>query len=102
MHNDASNMFQEFARQEEIDNIRQDVSQELLNLIHNDKLVAQFIDLLYLLICYIILRTILAWRNKLKIYVASISKIRAMSTHLSTWKLKDITFDMLFLTLDPK
>ena len=40
-------MFQEFARQEEIDNRRQDASQELLNLINNDKSVEQFIDLLY-------------------------------------------------------
>ena len=27
--------------------IRQDISQELLNLVHNDKSVAQFIDMLY-------------------------------------------------------
>ena len=40
-------MFQEFSQQEEIYNSRQDISQELLNLIHNDKSVAQFIDLLY-------------------------------------------------------
>ena len=40
-------MFQEFTRQEEINNSQQYVSQELLNLIHNDKSVAQFFDLLY-------------------------------------------------------
>ena len=40
-------MFQEFYRQEEIDHSRQDISQELLNLVHNDKSVSQFIDLLY-------------------------------------------------------
>ena len=40
-------MFQEFARQDEIDDSRQNISQELLNLIHNDNLVEQFIDLLY-------------------------------------------------------
>ena len=43
LYNDASNMFQEFSRQEEIDHSRQDISQEL----HNDKSVAQLIDLLY-------------------------------------------------------
>ena len=47
MYNDASNMFQAFSRQEEIYNSRQDISQELLNLVHNDKSVAQFINLLY-------------------------------------------------------
>ena len=40
-------MFQEFARQEGIDDSRQNISQELLNLVHNDNSVAQFIDLLY-------------------------------------------------------
>ena len=40
-------MFQEFSRQEEIDDSQQNISQELFNLIHNDKFVAQFIDLLY-------------------------------------------------------
>ena len=40
-------MFQEFAREEAIDDSRHNISQELLNLIHNDKSVAQFIDLLY-------------------------------------------------------
>ena len=47
LYNDASNMFQEFARYEEVKDTWQDISQELLNLTHNDKLVAQFIDLLY-------------------------------------------------------
>ena len=46
LYNDASNMFQEFTRQEVIDDSQQDISEELLNLRHNDKLVAQFIDLL--------------------------------------------------------
>ena len=45
LYNDASNMFQEFARHEEVEDSWQDISQELLNLTHNDKLVAQFIDL---------------------------------------------------------
>ena len=44
LYNDASNMFQEFARHEEVKYTWQDISQELLNLTHNDKLVAQFID----------------------------------------------------------
>ena len=47
LYNDASNMFQEFARKEAIDDGRQNTSQELLNLIYNDKSIAQFIDLLY-------------------------------------------------------
>ena len=47
LYNDASNMFQEFTRQEAIDDSRHNISQELLNLIHNDKSVAQFIDMLY-------------------------------------------------------
>ena len=47
LYNDASNMFQEFSRQEEINDSRQNISQELFNLIHNDKSVEQFIDLLY-------------------------------------------------------
>ena len=40
-------MFQKFAKQEAIDDSRQNIFQELLNLIHNDKSIAQFIDLLY-------------------------------------------------------
>ena len=40
-------MFQEFTRQESIDDSRHDISQEPLNFIHNDKSIAQFIDLLY-------------------------------------------------------
>ena len=47
LYNDASSMFQEFTQQEEINSSRHDILQELLSLIHNDKLVAQFIDLLY-------------------------------------------------------
>ena len=37
LYNDASNMFQELATHEAIDDSRQNISQELLNLIHNDK-----------------------------------------------------------------
>ena len=44
LYNDASNMFQEFSRYEEVKDTWKDISQELLNLTHNDKLVAQFID----------------------------------------------------------
>ena len=40
-------MFQELAKQEAMDDSRHNISQELLNLIHNDKSVVQFIDLLY-------------------------------------------------------
>ena len=40
-------MFREFARQEEFDDIIQNTLEELFNLIKNDKLVSQFIDLLY-------------------------------------------------------
>ena len=47
LYNDASNMFQEFYRQEDVDDNLQNTLHELLNLIHKDKLVAQFIDLLH-------------------------------------------------------
>ena len=40
-------MFQEFAKQEAVDDNRQNTLHELLNLIHKDKLVAQFIEILY-------------------------------------------------------
>ena len=40
-------MFQEFVGQEVTDDNQQNVLQEILNLIHNDNSVAQFIDLLY-------------------------------------------------------
>ena len=47
LYNDALSMFHELATQEAIDDSRHNISQELLNLIHNDNAVAQFIDLLY-------------------------------------------------------
>ena len=40
-------MFQEFARQEDVDDDQQNTLHKLLNLIHKDKLVEQFIDLMY-------------------------------------------------------
>ena len=47
VYTDASNMFQEFGRQEEIDHSRQYISQEIINLVHNDKSITQFIDMLH-------------------------------------------------------
>ena len=47
LYNDASNMFQEFARQEYFDDNSQNTLHELLNLINKYKSVAQFTDLLY-------------------------------------------------------
>ena len=47
MYNDASSMFQEFSRQEYVDDNLQNTLHELLNLIHKDKSVEQFIDLLH-------------------------------------------------------
>ena len=58
-------MFQEFARQEVPNDNRHNVSQEILDLIHNDKPVTQFIDLLYKL-----LKTKRIWINKLRIYAS--------------------------------
>ena len=43
LYNDASNIFQELATQEANDDNRQRISQELINIIHNDNSVAQFI-----------------------------------------------------------
>ena len=40
-------MFQELATQEANDGSRKNISQELLNLIHNDNSVVHFIELLY-------------------------------------------------------
>ena len=40
-------MFQEFSRQEVVNDNRQNTLHELLKLIHKDKSVTQFIDLLY-------------------------------------------------------
>ena len=47
LYNDASSMFREFSRQEDVNDNRQNTLHELLNLIHKDKSVAQFIDPLY-------------------------------------------------------
>ena len=47
LYNDLSNIFQELFAQEENDDNRVKISQELINVIHNDNSVAQFIDLLY-------------------------------------------------------
>ena len=47
LYNDASNMFQEFARQEDVDDNLQNTLHELLNLIHKDKSVEQFIELMH-------------------------------------------------------
>ena len=41
------NIFQELAAQEVNDNAQQKMSQELINLIHNDNFVAKLINLLY-------------------------------------------------------
>ena len=47
LYNDASNIFQELATQEENHDNQQKIFQKLINLIHNDNSIAQFIDLLY-------------------------------------------------------
>ena len=47
LYNDASNIFQELAKHEANDDTRQKISQELINLIHNDNSISKFIDLLY-------------------------------------------------------
>ena len=47
LYNDVSSMFQEFARQEDVDDNLQNTLHELLNLIHKYKLMAQFIYLLH-------------------------------------------------------
>ena len=47
LYNNASSMFQEFVRQEDVDDSLQNTLHELLNLIHKDKLVAQFIELMH-------------------------------------------------------
>ena len=41
------NVFKEFARQEEADDNRQSTVKELIRLVQTDKMVSQFIDLLY-------------------------------------------------------
>ena len=40
-------MFKEFARQEAVDDSRQNIVEELICLVQNDKSVSQFIELLY-------------------------------------------------------
>ena len=47
LYNDASSMFQEFTRQQDVYDKSQNTLRELLNLIHKDKSVPQFIDLLH-------------------------------------------------------
>ena len=47
LYNDTTNMFKEFARQEEVDDSRQNTVKELIHLVQDDKLISQFIDLLY-------------------------------------------------------
>ena len=47
VYNDVSNMFKEFVRQEEIDESCQNTAKELIRLVHDEKSVSQFIDLLY-------------------------------------------------------
>ena len=47
MYNDATNIFKEFARQEEVDDSRQSTVKELIHLVQDDKAVSQFIELLY-------------------------------------------------------
>ena len=47
MYKDATNIFKEFARQEEADDSRRSTVKELIHLVQEDKAVCQFIDLLY-------------------------------------------------------
>ena len=47
MYNDTTNIFKEFARQEEVDDSWQKTVKELIRLVQNDKNVSQFIELLY-------------------------------------------------------
>ena len=47
LYNDATNIFKEFARQEEADNSWQSTVKELIHLVHEDKVVSRFIELLY-------------------------------------------------------
>ena len=43
----ATNVFREFARQEEDDDNRHNTAKQLIHLVQKDNLVSQFIDLLY-------------------------------------------------------
>ena len=45
LYKDATNVFREFARQEEADDNRQSTIKELIYLVQNDKMVSQFINL---------------------------------------------------------
>ena len=47
MYNDVTNIFKEFARQEEVDDSWQRTAKDLIHLVQDDKVVSQFIDLLY-------------------------------------------------------
>ena len=47
LYNDASSMFQEFSRQEDVNDNSQNTLHELLNLMRKDKSMAQFIDLIH-------------------------------------------------------
>ena len=47
MYNDATNIFKEFARQEEAYDSRQSIVKELIRLVQDDKVVSKFIELLY-------------------------------------------------------
>ena len=47
IYKDATNIFREFARQEEEDDNQQDAVKELIKLVQKDKTISQFIDLLY-------------------------------------------------------
>ena len=44
LYNDALNIFQELVAQEVTDDARQKMSQELINLIHNDNSIAKLIN----------------------------------------------------------
>ena len=47
MYKDATNIFKEFAWQEEANDSRQSTVKELIRLVQDDKVVSQFIELLY-------------------------------------------------------
>ena len=47
LYKDATNIFKEFALQEEADDSRQNTVKELVRLMQEDKAVSQFIELLY-------------------------------------------------------
>ena len=47
MHNDTTDIFKEFSKQEEADDSRQSTIKELIRLVQDDKVVSQFIELLY-------------------------------------------------------